>query len=336
MKPKSFAVLAGVAALSLVAAVATYSASAPWSGSSAANQKLFAHLASAAGRIARIEIRQGPATLTLERAGEQWSITERNGFPAAADKVRALLVGLTEAELVEPKTRNPARYALLDLGDQEASGGGKLVRLLDGTGEVLGEVVVGKSRRDAFGSGKAGTYVRRPADAQTWLASTEINSGVGLRDWAKTRLFETQTEKIKRISIERASEPAYQIEREQGGTSHKLADIPAGKKLKYVNAIDNIVEALASIEFEDVRKAEAAPDAGAASLETDSGLKVEIKIRRDKDDAWLALSATGAGEAEKSAGELAARAGGWEFKIPPSKADAILKKKDELLEDGSS
>ena len=74
--------------------------------------------------------------------------------------------GLAEAELVEAKTRRADRYALLELEDPAAKDAkSRLVRVLDGKGSVLAEVVVGKKRIDAFGVGKSGTYVRKPADA---------------------------------------------------------------------------------------------------------------------------------------------------------------------------
>jgi hypothetical protein len=72
------------------------------------------------------------------------------------------------------------------------------------------------------------------------------------------------------------------------------------------------------------------------TLETEAGLKVTFKFRRDKDATWLAISAAGDGDAKKTADDLSQRTNGWEFKILPSKADATLKRRDDLLEDSSS
>ena len=44
------------------------------------------------------------------------------------------------------------------------------------------------------------------------------------------------------------------------------------------------------------------------------------------------MNATGEGDAKKTADALMARAKGWEFRIPKSKADAILKDRAELVE----
>ena len=44
----------------------------------------------------------------------------------------------------------------------------------DGRGGTVGEVVLGKKRQEALSTGKAGTYVRKPGDPQTWLTNAEL------------------------------------------------------------------------------------------------------------------------------------------------------------------
>ena len=338
MTPKHFALLAVAAVVSLAVAIAAYSGSKPWSLATQDGGKLFPALGGEAANVAAIEITQGADTLTIGRTGKSWTLKNRGGFPASVEKVRAFLLDLTEADLAEPKTRLPERYGLLDLGDPKAKGAAsRLVRLLDDKGAVLAEVVVGKSRPDAFGSGKGGTYVRKPGDEQTWLVDSDISAGTALRDWIKAIAFETSTDKVAKITVAVEGQPAYVIERNADG-DHKLVDMPAGKKLKFVNILDNIVESASYLPFEDVRKAETAAggNAGTVSLEGADGLKVEIRLRRDGDAPWFTVAATGEGASKTIADEITARTSGWEFKMLPSKADGLLKKRDDLLEDSSS
>jgi len=72
-------------------------------------------------------------------------------------------------------------------------------------------------------------------------------------------------------------------------------------------------------------------EAGVAKIEAD-GLAVTLRLRKEGEDHWLALEATGDGEAKKSADEIAAKAQGWEFKVPAAKAQAILKRRADLFE----
>ena len=96
--------------------------------------------------------------------------------------MRTLLVGLAEADLIESKTRRSDRYGVLELEDPaDKSAKSRLVRLLGAKGNVIGEVVIGKKRQELLGTGKAGTYVRKPGDPQTWLANAELDASASAR-----------------------------------------------------------------------------------------------------------------------------------------------------------
>jgi len=336
MKPKQFVALAVAAAVCFAAALIVYSSSARWSRATPGGAALFDSLQGTPPDIARIEVKQGNAKLTLARSGSEWLLKERQSFPAAPEKVRAFLVSLTEAELVEPKTRTKDRYALLALEDPaKPHANSRLVRLIDAQDKTIAEAVIGKKRSDAFGSGKGGTYVRKPGEAQTWLVNTEINPGVQLRDWVKPRLFETHRRDIKHLVVKSPGEADLDIKLAANGSEHQLQDIPEGMKIKYANSIDDMAEAASSFDFDDVHKLEGAPTSdkvGTVTLELANGMKCVFKIRRDGGVAWLSVEATGEGEAKKAADALMARAKGWEFRIPKSKADAILKHRADLLE----
>lgn len=334
MTPRQFAALAAAAALSLLAAIAVYSARVPWTGTAAGTGKLFAGLATDASKVARVAITQGGKTAVIEKVGEGWQIKSQDGYPASAEKVRTLLIALADAELVEPKTANPDRFALLDVDDPAAeTSSARLIKLEDEGGAVLAEVIVGKQRAGQAGTSVSGTYVRRPGENQSWLANTSISGGAVLRDWANPRVFEVKTETVSRVTVEVEGEPPYVVKRD--GMSHTLEAIPAGKKVRYVNVVDNIVEAASFLDLERVRKATggAGGNAGTVTLELDSGLRIAMKVRNDKDATWTTIEATGEGDAKKAADDIMARTGGWEFEVLPSKVGTMLKRQADLLED---
>jgi hypothetical protein len=341
MTPKHFAILATSAAASLALAIAVYSARAPWAVETTGTAKLLPGFEGEAAKVERIVVTQGGKTLTIEKSGDQWLVKNQDGYPAAADKVKALLIALKDATLLEAKTRMPERYAVLEVDDPAGKNSeARLIKLEDAGGKALAEVIAGKQRAHAASPGaasRAGTYVRRPGDDQSWLASTAMVGGAALKDWANPRVFETATEQIKTLTVEVQGEPPYEIKRGADNT-HELAVVPAGKKVKYVNMIDNIIEAASFLDFESVRKqaGKEGGEAGKVSFETDNGLKVTMTIRREKDGAWATLEASGEGDAKKAADEIAARAKDWEFEIIPSKADTMLKKQSDLLEDAAS
>lgn len=353
MRPRNFVYLAVAAALSVLFAVVSFASNNQWSTGKSAGDKLFPKLVSEASQIATIEVRQGDSTVTLERTGGSWGLKTRGNYPADPVKVRTLLVGLAEADLVESKTRRPDRYAALELEDPaDKSAKSRIVRMLDAKGKLIGEVVIGKKRQDLLGTGKGGTYVRKPGDPQTWLANSELDTSAVTKDWLKTSLYTADAAKISRVTLEIPGEQPLRVERQAAPAKDAKQSVPdpaaaaaaklqfvgfppTDKKLKDASAAESMTRALASIDIEDVRKLDAPPAGAGVStvkLEVADGPTATLRLRKDGDAHWLTLAATGEGEAKKAADEINQRTQGWEFKIPAYKADLILKKRADLLE----
>jgi Domain of unknown function (DUF4340) len=390
MTPRSFVNLAGIALASALLAVVTFAAGNQWGGGKAVGEKLVPTLADTIRQVTGIEIRQGEETVALERAQDgTWSLKSRGGYPVDVTKVRTLLVGLGQAELVEPKTSKPDRYAALELEDPAQKGAkSRLLRLMGADGKAISEVVLGKRRSAGFGPGQTiGTYVRRPGNPQTWLSNVELDAPMAAKDWVKTSVLALDTTKINGVSIEVPGEQALRIERpappappkdaktdaakadakdakapEKPDPHDELfkltkprekADPPAppaklafvglpadGKKLKDASAAETLARAVASIDLEDVRKPATPPAGDGASVvkvESADGIATTLRLRKEGDAYWLTVTvAGGEGDAKKTAEEIAARTQGWEYKIPAYKADAILKKRADLVETSGS
>ena len=68
-------------------------------------------------------------------------------------------------------------------------------------------------------------------------------------------------------------------------------------------------------------------------IEADGGLGVTVRLRKEGEDTWVSLEASGAdGDAKKTAEDITKRTQGWEFKIPAQKAQSILKRRADLFE----
>lgn len=334
MTPKQFTALAIAAALCLAAAVFSYASSVTWSSGTAQGAALFASMRTdPPPDIARVEIEQGDKKLALTRKGNDWVLLD--GFPAMRERVRALLLGIAEADLVEPKTRQPERYALLGLEDpKRPDAASRLVRLYDAKQHKVAELIVGKRRANAFGTNRTGTYVRLPGEAQTWLADTAMEGGVGLRDWIDTLLVVSARPQVNSISLRAPGKDPIDIARGESGDL-MVKDLPAGMKLKYTNSLDDIAEAVANYSFDDVRKAQPAADdkVSIAVLKLASGAEVTVRMRQDGEFAWASFAAKGdSAEAKSQADALQARVEGWEFRVPESKMSAIFRSREDLLE----
>lgn len=337
IKPRQFTVLAGVTIVSVLLAAIAYASANRYSQGRVEGQALSSDLRSRINTAAAIEIVQGDRKLTLERSGEQWKLKERAGYPASAEKARALVLQLSSADMVEPKTSSKDRYSLLELQDPASKDSkSRGVKVLDDKGKPLADVVLGKSRPEAFGSGRAGFYVRKAADNQTWLAVGDPKATAEVKDWVQTGIFSTVSDKITRLTIAHPGEEPLVIEKgTEKDQKFKLAAMPDGKKLKQGVTIDQVPQGFSSIDLEDMRKLEATPAGDKVSvltLEAEGGLKVTFRLNKDGDASWLSFTAAGEGDAKKQADEINAKATGWEFKIPGWKADTIAKRAADLFE----
>jgi hypothetical protein len=341
IKPQQFVVLGAVTIVALVAAAMLHASSTQRAPGTVEGRPLLPELRRQANALSGIELHKSGKTLTLVRKGEQWSIKERAGYPVESDKVRALLVQLTNAELAEPKTASKDRWPLLDLEDPAAAESkSSLVRLLDAGGKPIAELVIGKQRMNAFGTGRHGIYVRRPNETQTWLASGEPKLALEVKDWVDPAIFKADTEKLSRVTVAHAKEVPIVVEREgevgKGG-KFVLKTVPEGMKVKQTAGVEHIALSLGSVEFEDVRKLDATPvgdNVSTITAESSDGLTVTFHLRREgnENEPWLSFTAAGAGEAKKAADAINAKATGWEFKIPKWKADQIGKRAVDIFE----
>lgn len=340
MTPKQFAALAVAAVVSAVVAIVVYSSSVQWSSVTESGEALVAGLPARAQAVAEVEVDQGDKKITLERKGKDWVLAEHDSYVADPKKVDALLAGLSKAQLVEAKTRMKDKYPLLGVEDPDTKDAKSvLVRLVDDKGKEVTSVIVGNKRQDTLGIGGSGTYVRKPGDAQAWLANADINAGVKLSDWIDPQLFETPREDVEHLTVDIPGEQPLEIVHAKNSPGHTLSEIPDGMKLKYTNIVDEIVRAARTFEFDDVRKAQTPPDDAKIStvvLTTKGGVNATFRIRQEGDDAWVSVEAKGDGGAKTIADALNARAKGWEFRVPQSRIKEILKRRKDLLEAVSS
>ena len=340
MTPKTFINLAVAAAVSVGVASLLYTSKNRWASGAASGEAVMPALGSRANDVASVQLLQGDKALTLQRQGDVWAIKERDGYAALPDKVRTLVVQLAQSTLAERKTQSQQRHATLELEDPLTKDAkSRMVRLLDASGRNIGEIIVGKSRQEAFGSGKPGIYVRRPSEQQTWLAVGPIDVPLDAKDWVDRKAFETDGNKITTLSWHAPGTPAKETVKlkRTTGADPTLAfeDVPAGKKVKGGESGDGIARSYARIELDDVRKAVAPDKEGKlsqATLQTADGMTVVFDAFTKNGETWLSLSAKGDGDAKTAADALNARVNGWQFKLAPGTANQLFKPATDIFE----
>jgi hypothetical protein len=338
MEPKHFNLLTVAAVVSLIAAGVVHGAYNDWTSEKVSGQKLFASLDRDASQVGSVQIQKGKAEITLTKTGNGWAIAERANYPVRPEEVRKLLVALARAELVEPKTRIEAKYALLDLEDPAKDDTkATLVSLRDTEGKPIAEVVLGKSKLAAFGSSRTGTYIRRPGQPQTWLVNQDLRAPTAVSSWANPLFFQIDPKTVKSLSIAAPQAKPYLIVVEDAEKeTFKFASIPAGEKLQRGISASSMVTAMKTLELLDVRKIDELPTGEKvheAMLETAAGMKIDMRLRADDTDRWISLKVVEDGESPEIAKAIREKTDGWEFKVADWRARQTFKSPDELFEE---
>jgi Domain of unknown function (DUF4340) len=227
---------------------------------------------------------------TLTRSDQGWSVAERSGYAADTGKLREFLLKLSDAKLLEQKTASKDKYSALgveDVADKDAKG---VEVELDGLGDPI-KLIVGNTNP------RAGTYVRRAGEAQSWLASGIIAVDKKPESWLRKDLADIPATRIAEVEITHPDGKTVRIAKDaEGDANFKLQDVPKGREPGSDFTIDSIASTLGGLRFDDVlatKEALPADNALKAHYVTFDGLMVDVVAweKDGKDYAQLTASA---------------------------------------------
>jgi hypothetical protein len=286
----------------------------------------FPGLATRLQGAARVEVTKPDGTLTLLRQGEAWVLPDKGGYPVRPEKLREMLVGLTELRLIEARTADPAQLERLGVDDPARAGStALLLRVLDGAGAPLAELVVGRRRVRTQGNLPESVYVRRPAEAQAWLAEGRLAVDADPQLWIDRDIANLPQDRIRRLEVTRAGEPPLALTRpEEPEARLRLADTTADDV-----AMEEVARGFEYLTFLDVKPVAEMPGTavGEGRFGLTEGLTVVVAGTRRAEEFWVRLTAEGGPEAER----LNARWRGWAFQVGAWKEKAFMPRLADLL-----
>jgi len=309
---------------------------------------LYPALKTEADSVATIRIFRAGDQRALEivRDGERWSLTERDGYPVAAAKVRNLVRALANAKVLEEKTSDPEKYAALsveDVSNQDAQG----VRIEIAGPKTPIDLIVGKA-----GPGGKSSYVRRIGERQSWLVGEQLSASPETRDWLDQDLINVSADRIQAANITTAGQKPYSASKtSRADAKFKITPLPKGKELNGPSAANAVATALSHLTLDDVRSkptiATGKPT-DRATYKTFDGLVVQIDGYAQDEQRYVVLTtafdpalaeqfrvATATDEktvaapqrqstVESEARDTAAKLAPWAYEIPRYKYDAIF------------
>jgi len=341
MRGVTVAALGVVTAIAVVGAVVVVTARQP-ATALAQGQRVFAGLDNQLGDAQTIEIAKHDAKFVIARRGADWVVPDKSDYPARADMVRKLLVGLAELETVESKTRNPELYGRLNLQDPSADGSKAVqITVKDAKDAVLASLLVGKKRTPPVGAAAPGgsdmIYVRKAGDGQTWLVQGQLDIGDAALDWTRRDVVDLAGDKIASIDLQKSDAKPLGLFREKpDDKDFKIRDMPPGKTIKSQWDVNGLADVLASLTFDDVAKDGAVavgPAKATDRFHTKDGVTVTVTLLPKDSETWAKIEASGEGDAAGPAKEIGQRTAGWLYKLPDYKRDKLLSKLDDLVQD---
>lgn len=250
-----------------------------------------------------------------------WGLTDHDQYRAQQGKVRELLTGLTELRLSETRTADPAEYARLGVEDPKGKDAAStLVRVTDAHG-ALAELIVGHERAPAHGD-LATVYVRRPGEAQSWLAQGHLTVNAEAQDWLDRDIVNIAQDKIAAVTVTRGGQTLGFTRQGKALALTEPADHPKLDDFK----VEDVGRALENLTLEDVRPEPAPGEAVGQSVFTAAdGMTVTVNVSKSGKEVWATFAASG-----KDAAALAAKLHGWAYEVGTWKETALVPTLDDL------
>lgn len=348
MRPRAFAVFAGLTVIMTAAAVWAVSTQRAPTSIAADRARVFPALADRLNDAAEVRIVSNKADFTMKKLGsaDEWGLVEKGNHKVVFDKVKAALVRLSDLKYFEGKTSDPDRYARLEVEDPKSSvdARGKRIVVKDGDGTVLADAVVGKLNRYLFGGSGGGTYVRKAGDGRVWLAEGELEFGREPIEWLFRDLVNILEEDVKRLEIRQPDGSVLIAHKNKGEKDMKVANIPEGRKLKSDSEANPLATGMWRLIFEDVEPAERKkfPDTFVVSDYWDfDGFHARAEIAHIGEEYWARFHAIddtakdADEETKKKVAErvkkLNARYQGWVYRLSAGEGERLSTKMEELL-----
>jgi hypothetical protein len=291
----------------------------------------FPGLAPKLAEAAKLELVHHGKTLVLDRRSTDpaalWGVAEQADYPAQQGKVRALLTGLTELRLDEPRTAQPSEYARLGVEDADAKDAGSTqVRVLDANGGVLAALIVGHERAAAHGPEHA-VFVRRPSEAQAWLAAGDVTGTVDAQEWLDREIVNIDRAKVEQVVVTRGDATLNFGRKDKEWTLTAPAEHPKLDQFK----VDEVGGGLESLMLQSVQRAPApGTPLGKTVVTTGDGMTVTVTLSKAEKALWATFAAAGQDKAKAAAAALAAKVDGWAYELPTYKEESLAPTLDQI------
>jgi hypothetical protein len=286
------------------------------------NQLLLPGLSAHLADIAAIEVTAEGKSATVKHGDDGWILPQKEGYPAAPEKISRLLDRLAAMRLIEEKTADPVRYAALGLDTADKASTAVEVKLFNATGESLGDVIFGR-RDPSMGRLGGGLYVRRAegsgAGADAWLAEGLVDVPTTDIAFTEGMIFPpTDPQNIVSAEAREKNTTLFAIARAKDG---KTLVLSPGKTTADQGKLLQFVATPAVLGFEDVRRLSGqGKPARIITFQRSDGVKDTLTLYPEGKDLWVA-----AGETGPDTDSFDAAHRDYLYRLDPARAAVLMK-----------
>ena len=240
-----------------------------------------------------VTVHTGGEHYTLTKAEASWQVADRKNYPADVGKLRELLIALSDAVIVETKTSDPEKYAMLgveepvDAKDQATRSRATQFTIKGANFEH--DVIIGKATQGNY------RFARLAGEAQSVLINKNPDIPESIDGWLMSDLLDIASERIITVRLDHADGETIEIAKGSDESSnYDVLNIPDGRELTYGSVANGIAGALEDLKLEDVRPAEAhdEPPGTTTTFETSDGLQIVATSISDGGAQWVAFTAS--------------------------------------------
>ncbi|MEZ5934675.1 MAG: DUF4340 domain-containing protein [Alphaproteobacteria bacterium] len=345
MTPRTFLGLAVLTLATTAGAVAAVMSQPTTAPVAYVDEPAFPELRAAPDAVAKVTIQTKDGTITLARTSpETWTSPDRFDYPAAHDKINKLVRQLNDMRLIEAKTTSPERYGRLEVEDMADKANSRLIRLEDEGGKVLAEALIGKRLFRLTGSANSGTYIRRPGENQSWLASGGFDLDPEVEAWLDQIVVEVDRDQVKKVEVALAEGEGYSVSREKAEDELQFEGLADGEVLKEGSSTAELASALTSVRLAAVKpKGDVAwpEQKSVVKVSTFDGMDLTVEMALIDDEPWATFAAA-AGELpeDKAAADqtlqrieaINDKAAAWAYQVNQSLFQRLTKPRASWLE----
>ncbi len=357
MNPKAFYALTAVTVALIGATIAltpeqTTARVAP-------GQKFFPNMdAKTANTAASLTVTAKAKEFTVYQKDGVWVVKEKADYPADPALVRKAIFALTELRPYEAKTRDPKRWAKLEVEDpKDKDAQSKRLTVNDKDGKVLADVIFGKSNNTNVILGKEMVYVRKAGEDQAWLAEGDPTLKAEPLDWLNRAVADVAADRV-REAVTKNLKGDVLLEIAKAKPEDKefaVKGVPEGRKTKEARTIGYVAEVFEKLNLDDVTKAGDIDfeknGTAIGTWRTFDGLVITAKMAEQDKKFWVALSAEideaallkekpkadsklkDADAVRKEAAEINARVKPWAYSVPSTASRFMQYKLEDVLEE---